>query len=84
MLCIIDLTQGFIEKKMYVCVCNAVTERDIHEAVDSGVQNMKQLTRMTGCSSTCGCCQDMAAEVLADAMAEKRDFKSLLPVLQMA
>lgn len=69
---------------MYVCVCNAVTERDIHDAVDNGVQNMTQLARKTGCSSTCGCCQEMAAEVLADAMAEKRAFQSLLPVLQMA
>jgi bacterioferritin-associated ferredoxin len=69
---------------MYVCVCNAVTERDIHDAVENGVQNMNQLTRTTGCSSTCGSCQDMAAEILADAMAEKRVFQGFLPVMQMA
>jgi len=69
---------------MYVCVCNAVTERDIHHAVDNGVQNMTQLARTTGCSSTCGNCQELAEEVLTDAMSEKRAFQGLLPVLQMA
>ena len=69
---------------MYVCVCNAVTERDIHDAVENGVHNMTQLARTTGCSSTCGSCQEMAQEVLADAMSEKRGFQGLLPVLQMA
>ena len=69
---------------MYVCVCNAVTERDIHDAVENGVQNMTQLSRTTGCSNTCGCCREVAADVLAEAMAEKRAFHSLLPVLNMA
>ena len=69
---------------MYVCVCNAVTERDIHDAVDNGVRNIQQLARKTGCSSTCGSCHEMAVEVLADAMADKRAFQGLLPVLQMA
>ena len=69
---------------MYICVCNAVTDSDIQEAVDGGVRNLKQLTRETGCSSSCGCCKEMALEVLQQAVTEKRQRAFSLPVLQMA
>jgi bacterioferritin-associated ferredoxin len=67
---------------MYVCVCNAVTDADIRQAVDSGVRNLKQLRRDTGCSSTCGCCREQAREVLQEALAEKREASSLIPIMQ--
>ena len=69
---------------MYVCVCNAVTDSDIRNAVDEGVRNMKQLKRTTGCGSACGCCQDMATDLLQQALGEKWEIPKLLPVLQMA
>ena len=69
---------------MYVCVCNAVTDSDIRNAVDEGVRNMKQLRRTTGCGSTCGCCREMAAEVLQQALAENRKSQFMLPVMQLA
>jgi len=53
---------------MYVCVCNAVTENAIREAVDNGVCSLAELRLHTGCSMTCGTCQDLAEEVLADAI----------------
>jgi bacterioferritin-associated ferredoxin len=69
---------------MYVCVCNAVTDSDIRNAVDEGVRNLKQLKRTTGCGSGCGCCQDMAADLLQQALSEKRRSPKLLPVMQFA
>ena len=69
---------------MYVCVCNAVTESDIRNAVDDGVRNMKQLSRTTGCSRTCGCCKDMAREVLQQALANNRETRGLLQIMQTA
>jgi bacterioferritin-associated ferredoxin len=69
---------------MYVCVCNAVTDGDIRNAVDDGVRNLKQLSRKTGCSTACGCCQEMAVEVLQQAVAEKRQQAYSLPVLHLA
>ena len=68
---------------MYVCVCNAVTDSDIREAVDDGVRNLKHLKRTTGCGGTCGNCEEMAAEVLQQALTKKRQSRSLLPVLQL-
>ncbi len=56
---------------MYVCVCNAVTDRDIHEAVASGVDTLAELTRRTGCSDCCGSCADLAGEILAEARATR-------------
>ena len=67
---------------MYVCVCNAVTDSDIRQAVDEGVRNLKQLKRNTGCSSTCGCCREAASEVLQQALAEKREASTLFPFMQ--
>lgn len=69
---------------MYVCVCNAVTDSDIRNAVDEGVRNMKQLKRTTACSNTCGSCRAEAAEILQQALDEKRDSHNLLPVMQPA
>jgi len=69
---------------MYICVCNAVTDSDIHTAVDGGVRNLKQLRKATGCGSTCGCCKEKADEVLALALTEKMVAQSLLPVMQLA
>ena len=69
---------------MYVCICNAVTDTDIRNAVEDGVRNFKQLSRLTGCSDTCGSCQEMALDVLQQAMTEKRQRSFAIPVLQMA
>jgi bacterioferritin-associated ferredoxin len=70
---------------MYVCVCNAVTDSDIRNAVDDGVSNLKQLRRVTDCGATCGSCNDMAVEVLQQALAKKRGSQGrLLPIMQLA
>ena len=52
---------------MYVCLCKAVTDSDILEAVNGGVRTMSQLARQTGCSSNCGRCAVTAAEILGEA-----------------
>jgi bacterioferritin-associated ferredoxin len=69
---------------MYVCVCNAVTESDIRFAVDGGVRNMRQLKRTTGCSDSCGRCEDVAVESLKQALHQKRDRILAIPVMHPA
>jgi bacterioferritin-associated ferredoxin len=49
---------------MYVCICNAVTDRAIREAADGGVRSFAELRRTTGCSDCCGSCEDLAREIL--------------------
>ena len=69
---------------MYICICNAVTDSDISNAVDGGAHTLKQLKRTTGCTDSCGCCKEMAVEVLKQALAEKWETQGLLPGLQLA
>ena len=69
---------------MYVCLCNAVTDSDIRNAVDDGVRNLKQLRQVTDCGATCGSCNEMALEVLQQAIMIKRQSESLLPTMQLA
>jgi len=69
---------------MYVCVCKAVTDSDIRQAVDGGVRSMRQLTRETGCSSQCGSCAQLAKSVLNEAVAQTSERLRFLPSAQMA
>ncbi|MBS1229597.1 MAG: BFD-like (2Fe-2S)-binding region [Proteobacteria bacterium] len=52
---------------MYVCVCMAVTERQIHEAARAGATTLKDLRRELGVSSECGQCAAQARKCLAAA-----------------
>lgn len=49
---------------MYVCVCNAVTDRAIREAADRGVSTLGELTLATGCGACCGSCRELAVQIL--------------------
>lgn len=49
---------------MYVCICNAVTERAVRDAAKSGVRTLAELARRTGCADCCGSCADLASEIL--------------------
>jgi bacterioferritin-associated ferredoxin len=53
---------------MYVCICKAVTEKDIAAAVDRGVRTMRQLRLATQCSSQCGRCAEFAKTTLTAAV----------------
>ena len=55
--------------RMYVWVCNGVTDRDIQRAVDDGCDSFEALAARTGCGSTCGCCREYALEALDQARA---------------
>lgn len=52
---------------VYVCLCNGVTERDIQRAAAEGCRDLAELTMRTGCAGTCGCCRDVAEQVLDQA-----------------
>ena len=49
---------------MYVCVCNAVTDRDIGHAVADGCCSMKELRDRLGVGDCCGRCTGCARDVL--------------------
>lgn len=53
---------------MYVCVCHAVTDRDIGHAVANGCQSLRELRDQLGVGSCCGRCRGCAREVLEDSL----------------
>jgi len=56
---------------MFVCICNEVTDKDIHEAVDQGVKCMDGLNKHLQVAGCCGRCKDCARKVLYQAMSQK-------------
>ncbi len=56
---------------MYVCVCNGVTDRAIREAAAQGARDLADLAFMTGCSTSCGTCGELAAQLLREARAAR-------------
>jgi len=58
---------------MYICICNAVTERDIHAAVSDGCHSMRHLREALGVCSSCGRCGQSALEVLKGALGSGKD-----------
>jgi len=49
---------------MFICVCNAITERDVHAAVAGGAQSLSDLQGQLGLASCCGACAELAQEYL--------------------
>ena len=54
-------------RQMYVCVCNAVTERQIRQAICEGAQTPRQLRQKLDAESMCGSCDDCLEDYLAEA-----------------
>ena len=62
---------------MYVCVCQAVTDREIHQAARNGAKTLRDLRRELGVSVDCGRCASCARKCLK---AVNEDFLESLPV----
>ncbi|WP_077069111.1 (2Fe-2S)-binding protein [Bordetella pertussis] len=49
---------------MYICICNAVTERQVRACVDAGAATLGDLQFELGVATCCGCCAATATEYL--------------------
>lgn len=54
---------------MIVCSCNVIRDCDIRAAVARGCCDADSAYRSMGCEFECGGCQDLAEEVIEDAIA---------------
>lgn len=61
---------------MYVCVCNAVTERQVHQAVKNGAKSIKHLKEQLNVGTECGRCVSCAKACMKEAQVEQ-DHPSL-------
>ena len=51
---------------MYVCVCNAITDKQIRQAAKAGVSDLWGLQRELGVATGCGSCTETASEILRE------------------
>ena len=56
-----------IMSRMYVCICNAITDRQIRECAKAGVSSVEELSLELGVGSGCGRCRECASELLLEA-----------------
>lgn len=63
---------------MYVCVCNAVTESDIKNAVKDGANCMHHLESKLGVSGNCGSCRCEAAACLQRSLEQEMGSTDLI------
>ncbi|MDR2032299.1 MAG: (2Fe-2S)-binding protein [Azoarcus sp.] len=61
---------------MYVCICQGVTERQIHEAARNGAACLRDLRRQLGVTDGCGRCAVCAHACLSESRASRQGGKA--------
>jgi bacterioferritin-associated ferredoxin len=54
---------------MYICLCNAITDRDIVQAAEQGVSSAEDLAHHLGVGLGCGRCTSCAKSILSETLA---------------
>lgn len=49
---------------MYVCNCNGITEKQLHEAIDSGISRWSDIHTYYDCEPQCGKCEREIADAI--------------------
>ena len=62
---------------MYVCICRAVTDGEVREAIDAGARTVQAVTQACCAGDDCGACHEQIEQMIADrapglAASEKR------------
>jgi len=51
---------------MYICICSAVTDRQIRAAVAAGAASLGDVSMQLGVGAGCGCCREAAQKLIHD------------------
>lgn len=49
---------------MYICLCQAITDAEIHAAADAGASEVQDLMETLGVGANCGACVEAAQAVM--------------------
>lgn len=60
---------------MYVCLCKAVTDRQIRQTVEGGASTFAEVRRELGVATQCGKCCQMAKSIVQTTV-RKASFES--------
>jgi bacterioferritin-associated ferredoxin len=55
-----------VKSNMYVCICNAVTDKEIRQAVRLGATSVKHLKESLGVAGNCGKCASCAKAIIKE------------------
>jgi len=56
---------------MYVCICRAVTDRDVGKAIDGGAHTVADVTRACRAGGDCGACHAHIEDMIADRVGDR-------------
>ncbi|NVJ68615.1 MAG: bacterioferritin-associated ferredoxin [Gammaproteobacteria bacterium] len=59
---------------MYVCLCKAITDKQIRQAAESGCSTMRCLNKELGVATQCGKCAKDARQILRQVKHEQSAF----------
>jgi len=59
---------------MYVCICNAITDKEIRQAAKAGVRDLWSLQRELGVATGCGSCKEVASNILRETAGKASRF----------
>lgn len=51
---------------MYICICHAITDRQIREVVDRGAQSLCEVQQHLPVAACCGRCEQTACELIEE------------------
>jgi bacterioferritin-associated ferredoxin len=51
---------------MYVCICRAVTDKQVKATIQAGATTVEEVARACGAGGDCGGCQGMIDEMIED------------------
>lgn len=51
---------------MYICICNALSDKELKDAVAQGHACVDDVYRACGAERQCGCCAEEIAELMRD------------------
>ena len=63
---------------MFVCLCNAVTDKDIKEAVlNEGIGHIRELRERMSIANQCGKCTRLTQQIIDDTIVDESLFKDV-------
>ncbi len=66
---------------MYVCVCNAVTDRDIKNLLSEGVSTVTEVMQCTGAGTRCGTCVAEITRLVEERRGPATVARRILPII---
>jgi len=60
---------------MIVCVCNAITEKEVRAAASKGSRTPEAAYATYDCEPQCGCCLDYAQEIIDSEAPKKANLR---------